>query len=372
MLITLIVPVLNEEESIPLFYKKIRSLYPNSARDKLTFEEEDDRELHGKEKDTELLMTTSGGGKINCVRLKNSIDLPQENTQTHLNSASYQTSSHVQIAILFIDDGSTDETQERLKELKEKDSWVSYLTFTRNFGKEAALIAGIEHAKGDAVIPVDVDLQDPPEVIEKLIERFIDGADVVLAKRIDRSSDTFLKRKTAQWFYDLHNLVSKPKIEENVGDFRLMSREVVENIKQMPEKNLFMKGIFAWPGSNRTDVIEYKRASRQAGSSKFNAWKLWNFALEGITSFSTAPLKISTYFGLIVSLFSFVMAVYFFFQKVILGIPISGYASIIVSILFLGGVQLMSIGVLGEYVGRIYIEVKNRPRYILKTTRKED
>lgn len=249
---------------------------------------------------------------------------------------------------------------------------VSYLTFTRNFGKEAALIAGIEHAKGDAVIPVDVDLQDPPEVIEKLIERFIDGADVVLAKRIDRSSDTFLKRKTAQWFYDLHNLVSRPKIEENVGDFRLMSREVVENIKQMPEKNLFMKGIFAWPGSNRTDVVEYKRASRQAGSSKFNAWKLWNFALEGITSFSTAPLKFSTYFGLVVSIFSFVMAVYFFFQKLILDIPISGYASIIVSIFFLGGVQLMSIGVLGEYVGRIYIEVKNRPRYILKTPRKED
>lgn len=369
MLITLIVPVLNEEESIPLFYKKIRSLYPNSTKDKLTFEEEDDDKLHRKEKDIELL-----GGGNQQYRIKKIIDSPQENTQPDLNSATYQTSSHVHIAILFIDDGSTDGTQERLKELKDKDSLISYLTFTRNFGKEAALIAGIEHAKGDAVIPVDVDLQDPPEVIEKLIERFIDGADVVLAKRVDRSSDSFLKRKTALWFYGLHNLVSKPKIEENVGDFRLMSREVVENIKRMPEKNLFMKGIFAWPGSNRTDVVEYKRASRQAGSSKFNAWKLWNFALEGITSFSTAPLKISTYFGLIVSLFSFVMAVYFFFQKVILGIPISGYASIIVSILFLGGVQLMSIGVLGEYVGRIYLEVKNRPRYILKTSgeRKND
>ncbi|ENG7289750.1 glycosyltransferase family 2 protein, partial [Shigella flexneri] len=170
------------------------------------------------------------------------------------------------------------------------------LSFTRNFGKEPALFAGLDHASGDAVIPIDVDLQDPIEVIPHLIEKWQAGADMVLAKRSDRSTDGRLKRKTAEWFYKLHNKISTPKIEENVGDFRLMSREVVENIKLLPERNLFMKGILSWVGG-QTDVVEYVRAERVAGISKFNGWKLWNLALEGITSFSTFPLRVWTYIG---------------------------------------------------------------------------
>ncbi|TKU45203.1 glycosyltransferase, partial [Citrobacter sp. wls714] len=173
------------------------------------------------------------------------------------------------------------------------------------------------------------------------------------------------KRKSAEWFYKLHNKISSPKIEENVGDFRLMSREMVENIKLMPERNLFMKGILSWVGG-RTDVVEYSRAERVAGASKFNGWKLWNLALEGITSFSTFPLRIWTYIGLGVSFIAFLYAAWMIIDKLIWGNPVPGYPSLMTAILFLGGVQLIGIGVLGEYMGRIYIETKRRPKYILK------
>ncbi len=189
---------------------------------------------------------------------------------------------------------------------------------------------------------------------------------MVLAKRTDRSTDGRLKRKTAEWFYKLHNKISNPKIEENVGDFRLMSRDVVENIKLLPERNLFMKGILSWVGGN-TDVVEYTRAERVAGDSKFNGWKLWNLALEGITSFSTFPLRMWTYIGLLVAGLSFIYGAWMIVDTIAFGNPVRGYPSLLVSILFLGGVQLIGIGVLGEYIGRIYTESKNRPRYILKT-----
>ncbi|MCM7302021.1 glycosyltransferase, partial [Enterobacter hormaechei] len=191
------------------------------------------------------------------------------------------------------------------------------------------------------------------------------GAEMVLAKRSDRSTDSRLKRKSAEWFYKLHNKISNPKIEENVGDFRLMSRDVVENIKLMPERNLFMKGILSWVGG-RTDVVEYARAERVAGNTKFNGWKLWNLALEGITSFSTFPLRMWTYIGLFVAGLSFLYGAWMIVDTLAFGNPVRGYPSLLVSILFLGGVQLIGIGVLGEYIGRIYVEVKNRPRYILK------
>ncbi|TKU47143.1 glycosyltransferase, partial [Citrobacter sp. wls714] len=177
------------------------------------------------------------------------------------------------------------------------------------------------------------------------------------------------KRKSAEWFYKLHNKISSPKIEENVGDFRLMSRDVVESIKQLPERNLFMKGILSWVGG-RTEVVEYVRAERVAGDSKFNGWKLWNLALEGITSFSTFPLRIWTYIGLGVSLFAFLYAAWMVIDKLIWGNPVPGYPSLMAAILFLGGVQLIGIGVLGEYMGRIYIETKNRPKYIIKSVNK--
>lgn len=243
------------------------------------------------------------------------------------------------------------------------------LSFTRNFGKEPALFAGLDHATGDAVIPIDVDLQDPIHVIPKLIEKWKSGADMVLAKRSDRTSDGHMKRKTAEWFYKLHNKISIPKIEENVGDFRLMSRDVVENIKQMPERNLFMKGVLSWVGG-KTDVIEYVRAERVAGDSKFNGWKLWNLAIEGITSFSTFPLRMWSYIGLIVAGLAFIYGAWMIIDTLAFGNPVHGYPSLLVSILFLGGVQLIGIGVLGEYIGRIYIETKKRPKYLLKGMKK--
>ncbi|HAW2983543.1 TPA: glycosyltransferase family 2 protein [Escherichia coli] len=269
------------------------------------------------------------------------------------------------VEIVFINDGSKDATESIINAIAVSDSLVTPLSFTRNFGKEPALFAGLEHATGDAVIPIDVDLQDPIEVIPHLIEKWLAGADMVLAKRSDRSTDSRLKRKSAEWFYKLHNKISSPKIEENVGDFRLMSREVVENIKLLPERNLFMKGVLSWVGG-RTDVVEYARAERVAGDSKFNGWKLWNLALEGITSFSTFPLRMWTYIGLFVAGMSFLYGAWMIIDTLVFGNAVRGYPSMLVSILFLGGVQLIGIGVLGEYIGRIYIETKQRPKFIIK------
>ena len=273
--------------------------------------------------------------------------------------------SAFQLEIIFIDDGSTDGTAGAVRALRDKDPRVRLIEFTRNFGKEAAIFAGLEAATGDAVIPIDVDLQDPIEVIPALVAKWQEGADVVLAKRSDRSEDSFLKRKTADWFYRLHNRISKVKIDENVGDFRLLSRDIVTELVKLPEKNLFMKGLLSWPGG-RKDVVEYQRAKRIAGKTKFNGWSLWNFALEGITSFSTVPLRVWTYIGMIVAFFSFLYASYIIVSKLVWDITVPGYASLLVAILFIGGVQLISIGILGEYIGRIYMEVKNRPRYITR------
>ncbi|WAT02192.1 glycosyltransferase family 2 protein [Rouxiella chamberiensis] len=269
------------------------------------------------------------------------------------------------VEIVFINDGSRDSTESIINALALADNNVQAINFTRNFGKEPALLAGLEHATGDAIIPIDVDLQDPIEVIPLLIEKWQTGADMVLAKRTDRSTDGHLKKQSALWFYRLHNKISNPKIEENVGDFRLMSRDMVENIKQLPERNLFMKGVLSWVGG-KTEVVEYSRAARVAGTSKFNGWKLWNLALEGITSFSTFPLRVWTYIGLLVALTSFVYGAWLVLDTLVFGNPVHGYPSVMVSILFLGGVQLIGIGVLGEYVGRIYVETKGRPRFIIK------
>lgn len=270
-----------------------------------------------------------------------------------------------EIEIIFVDDGSSDNSAFVINELIENDKLVRLIELARNFGKEAALFAGLEHSTGDAVIPIDVDLQDPIDTIHKLIDKWLSGADIVLAKRIDRSSDTRFKRKSAELFYKLHNKISDPKIEENVGDFRLISRKIVDNILLLPEKNLFMKGVLSWVGG-RTEVVEYSRTERIAGESKFNFWKLWNLALEGITSFSTAPLRVWTYIGFGVASLSFIYSLWLIADKVFFGNQVPGYPSLMASILFIGGVQLIGIGVLGEYIGRIYIEVKNRPRYIKK------
>ena len=273
--------------------------------------------------------------------------------------------SEYDIEIVFINDGSKDATEQIIQSLANADPAVKALSFIRNFGKEPALLAGLEHAIGDAVIPIDVDLQDPIEVIPQLINKWQEGWQIVLAKRVDRSTDSPFKRKTARWFYKLHNKISSSKIEENVGDFRLLSRETVENIKLLQERNLFMKGILGWVEGD-TAVVEYTRTERVAGQTKFNGWKLWNLALEGFTSFSTLPLRIWSYIGFFVAALSFFYGVWMIIDKLIWGNPVAGYPSILVSILFLGGVQLIGIGVLGEYIGRIYIETKKRPRYLLK------
>lgn len=268
------------------------------------------------------------------------------------------------IEVVFVNDGSSDKTKDKISELFPGGFSVKVIDLSRNFGKESALLAGIGHSTGDAVIPMDVDLQDPLPIVIKLIEKWKQGFNVVLAKRVDRSSDSFIKRTTAKYFYKIHNIISEVPLEENVGDFRLLSRSVIDVLEKMPERKVFMKGMFSWVGFDSC-VVEYVRNERKAGNTKFNAWKLWNLALEGFTSFSTVPLRVWTYFGSLIAVLSFVYALWISISSMA-GVSVHPYSSLMTAILFFGGVQLIGIGVLGEYVGRIYIEVKNRPRYIVK------
>lgn len=270
-----------------------------------------------------------------------------------------------EVEVVCVDDGSRDDTLARLLRLSERDGRFRVVALSRNFGKEAALTAGIDSALGDAVIPIDADLQDPPELIPQMIAEWRAGAEVVLARRADRSSDSMLKRKTAAMFYRLHNRLSHIKIPDNVGDFRLMDRSVVEVLKALPETQRFMKGLFAWVGFN-TKTIDYVRKPRAAGKTKFSGWKLWNFALEGITSFSTAPLKLATYVGIGSACCTLVYGLFIILRTLIRGVDVPGYASILVAILFFGSLQLIFIGILGEYIGRIYMETKHRPKYVVR------
>ena len=267
--------------------------------------------------------------------------------------------------IVFINDGSRDNTLNVLLNAKQNFKNIRIINFSRNFGKEAALTAGLDKARGEAAIPIDVDLQDPPELIKELVARWREGYDVVLAKRTDRTSDSFAKRVSADLFYKLNGKISNVDIPNNVGDFRLMSKRVVEALKQLPENQRFMKGLFAWVGF-KTIAIEYVREKREAGQSSFNGWKLWNFALDGITSFSTLPLRIWLYIGALVSFLSFLYGSFIILKTLIFGVDLPGYASLAVIMLFLGGIQLIGIGILGEYIGRIYSESKRRPSYIIE------
>ncbi len=267
--------------------------------------------------------------------------------------------------IICVNDGSRDGTLERLREFQKSEARLRVVDLSRNFGKEAALTCGIDHALGDAVIPIDADLQDPPELIVEMVRVWRQGFDVVLAQRVDRSSDNLFKRKTAEWFYRLHNAISDPPIPANVGDFRLMDRRVVDALKLLPERRRFMKGLFAWVGF-RQATLPYAREARKAGEGKFSGWRLWNFALEGITSFSTAPLRIWTYLGLAIALLAFTFGLFVVGRTLMLGRDLPGYASLITVVLFLGGVQLIGLGVLGEYIGRLYGEAKGRPIYIVR------
>jgi len=270
-----------------------------------------------------------------------------------------------QVEIICVDDGSTDDTLERLLALARLDRQYQVIELSRNFGKEAALTAGLYAATGDAVVTLDADLQDPPPLIHQLLHAWRNGADVVLARRSDRRCDGLIKRKTAEWYYRMHNLVADIAIPQNVGDFRLMDRRVVEALKRLPERQRFMKGLFCWVGF-RTVMLDYDRAPRAVGASKFPGWKLWNFAIEGITSFSTAPLRIWTYVGFASAGMTSLYALGTLARTLVWGIQVPGYASLLIAILFFGSLHLISLGLLGEYIGRIYIESKQRPIYIVR------
>ncbi|PZU77197.1 MAG: glycosyltransferase [Sphingomonas sp.] len=269
--------------------------------------------------------------------------------------------------IVFIDDGSTDATLPQLIIASRGDARIKILSLSRNFGKEAALSAGLDHAAGQAVIPIDVDMQDPPEAIADMVARWQQGFEVVYGVRNDRCSDSRAKRLTSALFYKLHNMISDDPIPEHAGDFRLLDRSVVEVIRQLPERNRFMKGIFAWSGFRQSSV-EYARDPRTVGETKFSYLKLVRLAIDGITASSTVPLRIWSYIGGAIALLAFLYAAFIVADTMLFGPSVNGYPSIIVAIMFFGGIQLISLGVLGEYVGRILIETKQRPLYVLRTS----
>jgi len=273
--------------------------------------------------------------------------------------------------ICFIDDGSSDESSEVIKELIRIDSRVKLIILTRNFGKEAALTAGLDHVKADAFIPMDVDLQDPPELINEMISIWSTGVSLVLARRISRKNDTLFKRLTADIFYYIYNKFSSISIPRNVGDYRLMDKSVVDSIKLLPEKERFMKGIFAWVGYD-FHIIDYERPKRSSGETKFGALKLLKLAKDGLFSFSVAPLKISSFLGYLGAMASFIYGAFIIVRTIFYGADLEGYASLITVILFLGSIHLIVIGILGEYIGRIYIESKNRPIYLVKKFMEND
>lgn len=269
--------------------------------------------------------------------------------------------------IVCVDDGSTDGTLAHLVQNRIRDERIKVISLSRNFGKDIALSAGLDHAEGDAVIPIDADLQDPPELIGDMVLKWQEGFDVVYGRRAARDADTLPKRFMARAFYRVHNAMADVRIPFDTGDFRLMDRRVVEALRTLPERNRFMKGLFAWVGFRQTG-IDYERPARTEGTTKWNVWSLWNFALDGITGSTTWPLRIWTYFGLYVALGAFGYGAYLIGRTLIYGVDVPGYASIMSAVLFLGGINILATGILGEYLGRVLTEVRNRPLYLVRET----
>jgi len=267
--------------------------------------------------------------------------------------------------LVFINDGSRDNTFARLFDRGRGDRRIRIVNLSRNFGKEAALTAGIDHAKGDILIPMDIDLQDPPELIQPFIARWREGYDIVYGVRTARLTDTRAKRMSAGWFYRVFNSLSPVRIPPNVGDFRLVDRRAVEVLRQLPERNRFMKGLFAWVGFNSIGV-PYERPQRAAGTTKFNFWRLWNFALDGVVSFSTAPLRAWFYVGVVIAAIAVLYALFIVTRVLILGIDTPGYASLLIAVLLMGAIQLLSLGIIGEYLDRLFLEVRGRPIYVVE------
>jgi polyisoprenyl-phosphate glycosyltransferase len=286
-------------------------------------------------------------------------------TEFHSRLARVLESMQMGAEIVFVNDGSTDDSLEVMQRLQEKDRRIAIVNLSRNFGKEIALTAGLDYTKGDAVVVIDSDLQDPPELIPDLVKHWIEGYDGVYAKRVSRDGESVLKKATAFAFYRMIQRVSRVNIPADTGDYRLLSRRAVDSLTKLREQHRFMKGLFAWIGYPHK-AVPYRRDPRYAGKTKWNFWSLWNFALEGITSFTIVPLKVATYLGLMIALGSFIYAVFIIYRTLIYGNPVAGYPSLMVVILFLSGIQLTTLGIIGEYLGRMFDETKQRPLYVVK------
>jgi len=267
--------------------------------------------------------------------------------------------------IICIDDGSTDASLAGLLELRQRLPALKVLSFSRNFGKDIALSAGLDYSSGAAVVPIDCDLQDPPEMIEPMVAKWREGYDIVYATRNRRAGESLFKRATAKYFYRIFARITDIPIPPDTGDFRLLDRRVVDVLVRLPERTRFMKGLFAWVGFRQTSLT-FDRDQRHAGKSNWSYWRLWNFALDGITSFSSLPLKIWGYIGVVISLFAFLFALFLIGLKIFRGVDLPGYPSLMVAVLFFGGVQLITLGIIGEYLARMYNEVKGRPLYLVR------
>lgn len=268
--------------------------------------------------------------------------------------------------IIYVNDGSTDNSLGLLHKIRNEYPNVAVVDLSRNFGKEVAMTAGLDHATGDAVVIIDADLQDPPELIPEFVKYWREGYDVVYGQRSARDGESLLKISSAHAFYRIMNYLTRVNIPVDSGDFRLFSRRAVDAIGTIKETHRYMKGLFAWIGF-RQKAVAYKRDPRFAGETKWNYWALWNFAVEGITSFSAAPLKLATYMGILTASVSFIYGIVIITKTILFGEPVQGYPSLMVVILFLGGIQLLAIGLLGEYLGRTFYEAKNRPLYFVNS-----
>lgn len=272
-----------------------------------------------------------------------------------------------EVEILFVNDGSRDRTLDVLRELVDRDSRVRVIDLSRNFGKEIAVTAGLDRSEGDAVVVIDSDLQDPPELIPRFVEIWQSGeADVIYGKRMSRRGETLIKRATSFLFYRSLQRMTRIEVPADVGDFRLLSRDVVDALRKLREQHRYMKGLFSWVGYRQV-ALPYRRDERHAGTTKWNYFKLWNLAVEGFTSFTVVPLKLASYLGLMVALLAFAQAIRVFYRALLHGDPVAGYPSLMVTVLFLSGVQLIALGVIGEYLGRIFNETKNRPLYFIRS-----
>lgn len=296
---------------------------------------------------------------IPCFNEENSLDLLYERLRNMTSQL-----SRYRFQILLVNDGSKDNTLAKMHELHRKDSTVSYLSLSRNFGKENAMLAGLDYAEGDAVILLDADLQDPPELIPQMIDEWEKGYDDVYARRRSRAGETWFKKASAHWYYRILQKFADIDIPSDVGDFRLLDRQAVDALCSLRERQRYTKGLFSWIGYNKKELL-FDREPRAAGNSKMNFLKLFGLAVDGITSFSVAPLRLASILGIIISSIAFIYLVFVIAKTLLFGDPVAGYPSMISIILFMGGIQLIVLGIIGEYVGRIFYESKRRPDYLV-------